>query len=53
MTDMDKEEMAAALLDEGLSAVSKRRNAYVQGEIDGIVNEICQTYGVNIKVVYR
>lgn len=47
----EKEDAAAAELEEALTAVSKRRNAYVEGEIQGILDSLRKNYGVEIKTV--
>lgn len=47
----EKEAAAARQLEEALTAVSKRRSAYVQNELDLIVENIVKDYGVEIKTV--
>lgn len=47
----EREVEAAAELEEGLSAVAKRRSAYVQVQIDAIVEDIVKDYGVEIKLI--
>jgi hypothetical protein len=42
------EEEAAYLLEECLTAVNKRRNAYVESEIEDIIRSLGSHYGVNI-----
>ncbi len=44
----EREAEAAAALEEALSGVAKRRNAYVQSEIDLIIKDICEDYSVEI-----
>lgn len=46
------EELAAAELAEGLDAVSKRRSAYIDEEIEIVLNSV-REYGVDIKAVLR
>ncbi|MEG1633526.1 MAG: hypothetical protein RR314_05685 [Oscillospiraceae bacterium] len=46
----EREEDAAYALEQGLLAVSKRRNSYVQSEIDEITANVCKTYGVTISL---
>ena len=48
----EREEEAAAILAEGLDAVSKRRNAYVDENIDVVLNSV-REYGVDVKAVLR
>lgn len=48
----EREEEAAVMLAEGLDAVSKRRNAYVDDEIEILLNS-ARDYGVDVKAVCR
>ena len=36
----EREEEAAAMLDEGLNAVSKRRNAYIDDNVEVVLNSV-------------
>ena len=47
-----REEEAAAMLVEGLDAVSKRRNAYVDDNIEVVLKSV-REYGVDVKAVLR
>ena len=42
---------AARQLEEGLSAVMKRRSSNIQGEIDLIIADVINDFGVDIKTV--
>lgn len=46
------EEEAAVMLSEGLDAVSKRRNAYVDDTIEVVLRSV-REYGVDVKAVLR
>ena len=48
----EREEEAAAMLDEGLNAVSKRRNAYIDDNVEVVLNSV-REYGVDVKAVLR
>ena len=41
-----REEEAAFTLEEGLTQVNKRRNAYVDSNLDVVINEVRSGYGV-------
>lgn len=43
-----REEEAAYLLEEGLTAINKRRNAYVESELEDIVRNVTHCFGVNV-----
>ncbi len=47
-----REEEAAHLLEEGLTAVNKRRNAYVESEVEDIIRSVRRYYGVNIALKF-
>ena len=47
-----REEEAAAMLVEGLDAVSKRRNAYVDDNIEVVLKSV-REYGVDVEAVLR
>lgn len=49
----DREEEAAGFLEQGLSAVLKRRSAYIDGNVDVILDEVRQDYGVEVRAVLR
>lgn len=49
----EREEEAASTLEQGLSAVSKRRNAYIDGNLDIILNDVRHDYGVDVRAVLR
>ena len=44
----EREDEAAYLLEEGLSALEKRRNAYVDRDIDEIIRSIRSSCGVHV-----
>ena len=48
----EREEEAAAMLDEGLNAVSKRRNAYIVDNVEVVLNSV-REYGVDVRAVLR
>ena len=48
-----REEEAAAMLAEGLDAVNKRRNAYVDSNLDVVINEVRSGYGVEDRAVLQ
>ncbi|HIQ86309.1 MAG TPA: hypothetical protein IAD33_02370 [Candidatus Scatomorpha gallistercoris] len=48
----EREEEAAAMLDEGLNAVSKRRNAYIDDNVEVVLNSV-REYGVDVRAVLR
>ena len=48
----EREEEAAAMLDEGLNAVSKRRNAYIDDYVEVVLNSV-REYGVDVRAVLR
>ena len=48
----EREEEAAVLLAEGLDALSKRRNAYIDNDVDTLINNV-REYGVDVKAVLR
>ena len=48
----EREEEAAAMLDEGLNAVSKRRNAYIDDNVEVVLNSVHE-YGVDVRAVLR
>ena len=48
-----REEEAAAMLAEGLDAVNKRRNAYVDSNLDVVINEVRSGYGVEVRAVLQ
>ena len=47
------EEEAAVTLAEGLTQVSKRRNAYVDSNLDVVINDIRSGYGVEVRTVLQ
>lgn len=47
-----REEEAAVILAEGLDAVSKRRNAYIDDTVEVVLNSV-REYGVDVKAVLR
>lgn len=47
----EHEEEAAFELEQGLTGVTKRRSAYVDSEIDVIIEDIIKDYGVTVEVV--
>lgn len=47
------EEEAAHTLEEGLTQVSKRRNAYVDSNLDVVINEVRSGYGVEVRAVLQ
>lgn len=49
----DREEEAASVLEQGLSAIEKRRNAYIDGNLDIILNDVRHDYGVDVRAVLR
>ena len=48
----EREEEAAAMLNEGLNAVSKRRNAYIDDNVEVVLNSV-REYGVDVRAVLR
>ena len=48
----EREEEATAMLDEGLNAVSKRRNAYIDDNVEVVLNSV-REYGVDVRAVLR
>ena len=48
----EREAEAAVTLEEGLSAVSKRRNAYIDDNIEVVLKSV-REYGVDVKAVLR
>ena len=48
----EREEEAAAMLDEGLNAVSKRRNAYIDDNVEVVLNSV-REYCVDVRAVLR
>ena len=48
----EREEEAAAMLDEGLNTVSKRRNAYIDDNVEVVLNSV-REYGVDVRAVLR
>ncbi len=48
----EREEEAAAMLAEGLDAVSKRRNAYIDDNVEVVLKSV-REYGVDVKAVLR
>ncbi len=48
----EREEEAAAMLEEGLDAISKRRNAYIDEQTDIVLKSV-REYGVDVKAVVR
>ena len=48
----EREEEAAAMLEEGLDAISKRRNAYIDEQTDIVLKRV-REYGVDVKAVVR
>lgn len=48
-----REEEAASILEQGLSAVSKRRNAYIDNNLDIIIDDVRHDYGVDVRAVLR
>jgi hypothetical protein len=47
------EEEAAFTLEEGLNQVSKRRNAYVDSNLDDVIEEVRSGYGVEVRAVLQ
>lgn len=47
-----REEEAAAMLAEGLNAVNKRRNAYIDDNVEVVLKSV-REYGVDVKAVLR
>lgn len=47
-----REEEAAVMLSEGLDAISKRRNAYIDDTIDVVLRSV-REYGVDVRAVAR
>ncbi len=47
-----REEEAAAALNEGMNAISKRRNAYIDDNVEVVLKSV-REYGVDIKAVLR
>lgn len=45
-----REEEAAMMLEQGLTAVNKRRNGYVDSELDAIIDDVRRDYGVKIEL---
>lgn len=48
-----REEEAAIFVEEGLSAVTKRRSAYIDNNLDVIIEEAKKDYGVEISIAPR
>ena len=48
----EREEEAAAMLEEGLDAISKRRNAYIDEQTEIVLKSV-REYGVDVKAVVR
>lgn len=48
-----REEEAAFTLEEGLTQVNKRRNAYVDNNLDVVINEVRSGYGVEVRAVLQ
>ena len=48
----EREEEAATMLEEGLDAISKRRNAYIDEQTDIVLKSV-REYGVDVKAVVR
>lgn len=48
-----REEEAAFTLEEGLTQVNKRRNAYVDSNLDVVINEVRSGYGVEVRAVLQ
>ena len=48
----EREEEAAAMLEEGLDAISKSRNAYIDEQTDIVLKSV-REYGVDVKAVVR
>ena len=44
----EREAEAAVTLEEGLSAVSKRRNAYIDSSVDDVINVVSHDFNVSI-----
>ena len=47
-----REEESAAMLAEGLNAVNKRRNAYIDDNVEVVLKSV-REYGVDVKAVLR
>lgn len=47
-----REEEAAVMLSEGLDAISKRRNAYIDDTIDVVLRSV-REFGVDVRAVAR
>ena len=47
------EEEAAFTLEVGLNQVSKRRNAYVDSNLDDVIEEVRSGYGVEVRAVLQ
>lgn len=47
----EREAEAAAVLEEGLAAVGKRRSAYVDGNLEVILTDISKDFAVEIRAV--
>ena len=47
-----REEEAAVMLAEGLDAVNKRRNAYIDDTVEVVLSSV-REYGVDVKAVLR
>ena len=45
-----REEEAAMMLEQGLTAVNKRRNGYVESELDAIIDDVRKDYGVSVNL---
>jgi hypothetical protein len=46
----EREEEAAMMLEQGLTAVNKRRNGYVESELDAIIDDVRKDYGVSVNL---
>ena len=38
------------MLEQGLTAVNKRRNGYVESELDAIIDDVRKDYGVSVNL---
>lgn len=47
------EEEAAFTLEEGLNQVSKRRSAYVESNLEAVIDEVRSGYGVEVRAVLQ
>lgn len=46
----EREEEAAMMLEQALTAVNKRRNGYVESELEAIIDDVRKDYGVSVRL---